>query len=119
MITQPHKLKYIYTSNYRYSGENRVDITVKGNVPIWKPFAPTWGMVIGHKKGMLDDSGYISKYLEILEKVPIVTWDKLLTMEEIVLVCFCPENSFCHRNILTNHLLNILGSRVAYLGWKA
>lgn len=37
----------IYTSQYRYSGKNRLDITVKsGN----KIFTPTWNIVVNSKK---------------------------------------------------------------------
>ena len=42
-----------YTAQYRYKGEDRMDITVKGQDPIGKMFAPTWAMVMGLKDGKL------------------------------------------------------------------
>lgn len=113
-----HKLKYIYTAHYSYSGNNRVDITVKGNDPIWSPFKPTWEMVMGVKNGTMTYDEYANKYLTILANVPINTWNKLFAMEEVVFVCFCSQKAFCHRNILTNYICNLLGERVAYIGWK-
>ena len=74
---------------------------------------------MGHKRGSLDDSGYIIQYLDILEKVPTNSWQQLFAMEEIVLVCFCEVTAFCHRNILTRQIISTLNNRVAYLGWKA
>lgn len=38
------------TAQYRYSGNDRLDITVKGNDPIGKIFAPTWEMVRLYKE---------------------------------------------------------------------
>ncbi len=118
MMSLNHKLKHIYTAHYRYSGDNRVDITVKGKHPVWQPFAPTWDMVMGVKNLTLSEEEYIMKYLGILQKVPINTWNKLLSMEEVVFVCFCNEQNFCHRNILTNFICQTLQNRVVYMGWK-
>ena len=112
-----HILKTIYTSHYRYSGPNRIDITVKGQHPDWKYFAPTWDMVKGVKNGTLSEEEYIRIYLDIIVGVHTSIWDKLLQYEEIVLVCFCPENAFCHRNILTRYITSTLNGRVKWLGW--
>lgn len=38
----------VFTSQYKYKGKNRFDITVKSGD---KTFAPTWEMVMGYKKG--------------------------------------------------------------------
>jgi len=118
-IPQSHTLKRIYTAHYRYGGDDRIDITVKGNDPDWAPFKPTWEMVMGVKKGTVSESDYINMYLDIVNKVPVATWDKLLSMEEITLVCFCPQDAFCHRNILTRQICMTLSGRVQYIGWRS
>ena len=113
-----HVLKTIYTSHYRYAGPNRIDITVKGKHPDWRTFAlHTWDMVMGIKKGTMSESEYIRFYLDILYKVPAGVWDKLLQHEEVVFVCFCNKDSFCHRNILTQVILKTLNGRVNYGGF--
>jgi len=112
-----HVLNRIYTSNYRYDGPNRIDITVKGSHPEWRVFAPTWDMVKGTKNGTLSEEEYVRLYLNIIDKVPAMSWDKLLKYESIVLVCFCPQYNFCHRNILTRYITKTLNNRVSYAGW--
>lgn len=107
----------IYTSNYRYDGPNRIDITVKGNSKEWKPFAPTWNMVMGVKNGALSEQGYVEQYLRLIDKVPHVTWDAILKYDYVVFICFCPKDAFCHRNILTRYIINNTNDRVIYGGW--
>jgi hypothetical protein len=111
-------LSRLYTSHYRYSGPDRVDITVKGQDPRWKVFAPTWEMVMGVKNGTMSEAEYIKRYVATLARVRDSTWDTLLQMEEATFVCFCLKDWFCHRNILIHHIVESLGERVAYLGWR-
>lgn len=116
------RLRTIYTSNYRYSGHDRTDITVKGSEnggdPVAKFFAPTWDMVMGVKKGTMSEQEYVYKYIDIIRKAPVEAWLWLCSMEERTLVCFCPENAFCHRNVLTNYMLSTPNQRIRYGGWK-
>jgi hypothetical protein len=42
----------LYTARYRYSGNDRLDITVKGKDPIGRIFAPSRKMVMGSKEGI-------------------------------------------------------------------
>jgi hypothetical protein len=113
-----HVLSKIYTAHYRYGGPDRVDITVKGQDPRWKEFAPTWNMVMGVKKGTMSEAEYIRLYLIILSRVSTTTWDALLQMEEVTFVCFCNKDWFCHRNILVRYIVESLGDRVSYMGWR-
>ncbi len=100
----------VYTSHYSYPGENRLDITVKtGN----KAFAPTWDMVHGFKGGLLNESDYIKEYYNLMRdsyRKNRHEWDSVLAMDEVVLVCFCGRNSFCHRYLLAD-ILTKLGGR--------
>jgi len=112
------KLHTIYTAHYRYSGSDRTDITVKGQDPLGKFFAPEWDMVMGVKKGAMSEQEYISRYLNIIRRAPIAAWEWLCSMEERTFVCFCPEQAFCHRNILANYMLSTLNGRLRYGGWK-
>jgi uncharacterized protein YeaO (DUF488 family) len=100
----------IHTSHYSYSGENRLDITVKtGN----KAFAPTWDMVHRFKNGALSEDNYTKEYYVLMRdsyRNSRQEWDKVLAMDEVVLVCFCGRNSFCHRYLLAD-ILTKLGGR--------
>ena len=111
-----HKLHTLYTARMDYSGEDATDITVSGGDPNWKPLAPTWDMVEGLKSGKIPKNEYVRKYVAILEKVPVATWDKFLSQETRTLVCFCKRGAFCHRNILVRHIKSILGDRIRYGG---
>jgi hypothetical protein len=114
-----HKLHTIYTAHYRYGGHDRTDITVKGQDSMGRFFAPTWSMVMGVKNGTMYEQEYIDKYVaHIRNDVPIDAWNWLLSTPTRTFVCFCTKDQFCHRNILLNYILSILGDRVSYGGWK-
>lgn len=103
----------VYTSQYRYSGEDRLDITVKsGN----KLFAPSWEMVMGHKNGTLSDEQYISMYYDKMRKSyknNKKKWQELLDKEQVTVVCFCGKGKFCHRLFFADILVK-LGAK--YMG---
>ena len=95
----------IYTAQYRYSGAHRLDITVKGNDPIGKVFAPTWDMVMAHKK-FGNDEIYINAYRSMMINAFVHNkdaWDNILGRKYVVLVCFCAAGKFCHRILLAEY----------------
>jgi len=101
----------VYTAQYRYPGENRLDITVKGKDPIGKVFAPTWDMVKAFKKTG-NEQAYIHAYHQLILKsfqYNKVIWNQVLAMDKVVFVCFCPSDGFCHRFLLANYF-NQLGA---------
>lgn len=100
----------LWTAQYRYPGPHRLDITVKGQDPFGKLFAPTWEMVSTyHKSGRTDNDKqiYVEKYhyaiLNVIKRNP-GAWGKLLAMPHVVLVCFCAAGEFCHRHLLVYYL---------------
>lgn len=100
----------LYTAQYRYPGRDRLDITVKGNDPAGKLYAPTWDMVNGVKKGTLSPAEYEEKYYDLL----IARWkangeemNRLVEMvrdRDLTAVCFCPAGAFCHRVLMVKFL---------------
>ena len=100
----------LYTAQYRYPGEDRFDITVKGNCQTGKLYAPTWSMVNGIKNKTLSHKDYTTQYYNLL----LQRWDthskdilhlvNKIQNQDVTLVCFCPANSFCHRYLLVNFL---------------
>jgi uncharacterized protein YeaO (DUF488 family) len=103
----------VYTAQYRYSGENRVDITVKSGMKI---FAPDWEMVIDVKSGAITKEEYTKKYykkMRLSYKNNRAEWDDFMKRDSVVLVCFCKTGTFCHRYLLANIFVK-LGAE--YLG---
>lgn len=90
----------ISTSQFRYVGSDRLDITFKTGD---KTFAPTKELVYGYKYHGLSEDAYKSQYIQLMTKSYIdnrFRWDQILMMDTIVFVCYCPPNMFCPRLLL-------------------
>jgi hypothetical protein len=108
----------IYTAHYRYSGNDRLDITVKGNTPHGRVLAPTWAMVNGYKAQKLSQWDYTVQYFSLLVarmnapemegRANRSAFNMITENEQITLVCFCPAHQFCHR-ILAARMLENMG----------
>jgi hypothetical protein len=100
----------VWTSQFRYSGEDRIDITVKSAKYPWNVFAPTWKMVMEYKRTG-DRQTYIDQYDSIVMKAFIAHEQELVTLTNsdrtITLVCFCRAGEFCHRVLLAQHFASI------------
>lgn len=80
-----------------------IDITVKNNPN--HVLAPTWDMVMDFKKGKISWGEYKEKYLDLLRR----RWktrkaEFMHIIEEgqtktVVLLCFCNDETRCHRTI--------------------
>ncbi len=82
----------IYTAQYKYSGNDRLDITVKGKDPIGKVFAPTWKMVMGSKEGKVSWPEYECMYKDLMRKSYQKHWDiweQIMKRDEVTFVCLC------------------------------
>jgi len=82
-----------------------LDITVKSGD---KAFAPTWGMVMKHKQGIITDDEYTSLYTDMMRNSYQKNrhrWDELLSLDEVILACYCKADSFCHRYLLRDMLV--------------
>ena len=99
----------IYTStNYSYNGPDKIDITVKSGD---KVFAPSWGIVMGHKNKQITDKQYTDAYYEMMRKSFNENqrrWLEVAKMERVVFCCYCPpDGRFCHRYILVKMFLSL------------
>lgn len=99
----------LYTAQYKYCGDDRLDITVKGkdSISIGCLFAPTWKMVMGSKEGKISSDEYKQMYRELPQKFYreiLGIWNDILGREELTLVCFCASGTDCHRYLLAGHL---------------
>lgn len=88
---------------------NYLDVTVKsGN----DSFAPTWDMVMSHKRGELSDDGYTDQYYRRMRQSYIDNredWQALLEQEKVILACYCRAGCFCHRHLLAKMLVQCGG----------
>ena len=106
----------IYTAQYKYSGDDRVDITVKGDQYPGNILAPTWEMVRGLQKQKLTQWDYTTQYFSLLihrswvmsAMFQSAMRDLTTPREQMTLVCFCPSGEFCHR-ILAARMLENMG----------
>jgi hypothetical protein len=96
----------LYTARYDYNGIGRLDITVKGTDPIGKIFAPTWAMVQGIKNGGLSWEEYKDMYHRLMFRSfgqHREVWEEVMARDDlVVLVCFCPDHTKCHRSLLAS-----------------
>ena len=113
----------LYTAQNNYYGDDRLDITVKGNHPIGSLFAPTWDMVKQHKSKSINDLEYTYLYWKLIgsrlkEKKGIDTLETILSQTMVTLVCFCKPNKFCHRHIAAHILNDMILPRGYYVEYK-
>ena len=59
------------------AGPGGIDVTRKSGRGLGLLFAPTWDMIMQHKRGCITDEEYTRRYLVILGKVPREAVDKL------------------------------------------
>ncbi len=100
----------LYTAQYRYSGVERLDITVKGKDPIGRYFAPTWNMVMGSKEKKISWDEYKRMYQDLMRESYWQNkeiWFEILNRDEVTLVCFCNSGDLCHRYLLAEYLTKL------------
>ena len=98
----------LYTAQYRYSGDDRCDITIKTSTA-WATFAPSWEMVTAWRNSAKDEMArarYTTKYIHLLNErhaispKPFQDLAVLAAGQNITVVCFCAAGDFCHRILL-------------------
>jgi uncharacterized protein YeaO (DUF488 family) len=102
-----------YTAQYRYSGQDRMDITAKSKEPLGKIFSPTWKIVDAYKYHNMSEEEYSLRYLHEMRISYLKyreKWNEVLNKSLITVVCFCPAGEFCHRLELAK-ILQTLGAK--------
>ena len=107
----------IYTSNYfNKATEQYTRVRISASAPTgatyeetWLTVAPDWRTLLKpYKEGQLTDDEYTGIYLAKLEaqkEIVINELQALLTKhKDIVLLCWCGKNKFCHRRLLADWL---------------
>jgi uncharacterized protein YeaO (DUF488 family) len=97
----------IYTSQFRYSKPDRLDITYKTGDPV---FRPTKELVFAFKNYNITETQYSTRYLELMLNSYSVNrnrWDEVLNMDRITFVCYCANGKFCHRLLLVYYFVQL------------
>lgn len=74
---------------------------------------------MGYKNKLLTEKQYTVLYLKMLDascKNNKEEWDKLLAMDNVTFVCYCPKNAFCHRHLLAKYLADKFPDKVELKG---
>ena len=92
-----------------------LNITVKSGTGVGRLFAPTWPMVMGWKRGDLDEEGYTDLFVPHMRESyrrHQNEWHQLLqNHEKIALLCYCKKGAFCHRH-LVKEMLRKVGNKI-------
>ena len=99
----------VYTSHFRYSGSDRLDVTAKQKTP----FSPTWSMVNRFKNGTINQEEYSKLYIDLMNRSYAInynSWCNILNRNKITFVCYCNPKRFCHRFLLAQYF-EILGAK--------
>lgn len=108
-----HKTVKIYTcrvqDHRKLKAENIewLDTTVKTGTSVFKP---TWDMVMKWKSGEMSDDEYTKQYRRLMEdswRDNSSLWLRTLDTDRLVLGCFCPADTFCHRRLLAQMLARV------------
>jgi len=97
----------IYTAQYRYKGDDRLDVTTSNKTEKGKAFMPDWSLVNGLKKGLITEEEYERRYHQQMVKSWCSNrrvWHDVMERDKVTLVCFCPPGAFCHRVLLAQYL---------------
>ena len=70
-----------------------IDISVKSSRGQCRACAPTWDMVMGHKRRDLSDEEYIARHRPILDRVQLAVWTTLAATPTYTFLCYCPLES--------------------------
>lgn len=89
-----------------------IDITVKSGKFFKEDLAPTWDMLKAYKETG-DEEKYTEEYMKRLRNMSEECKRALKRMlydgRDIVLACYCGTESFCHRHLLKNFLIEFFG----------
>ncbi|HLY25954.1 MAG TPA: hypothetical protein VKQ72_06420 [Aggregatilineales bacterium] len=108
----------VYTSRVGYRGPGGLDITVKSATVAGRILAPEWAMVGGVKGwggyAKLSVEEYTRQFYDLLRsrfRQDSQAFLSLLNHEQLVTLCYCRPDVFCHRHLVVDILGKIAQAR--------
>lgn len=89
----------------------------KGHFDQWlRELAPTKGLLKGYKAGKIKQTQFTTRFLEQMNsdeasKQTIQTLVKLAKKSNVTLLCYEPDDEFCHRHLLEDMIKNKITSK--------
>lgn len=108
----------VYTAQMRYSGDDKLDITV-GSGSNNNPFKPTWKIVNEWKNSSQTENDwqrYADQYKQMMRdsyRENKSLWHQLLETDTVTFCCYCTDVDHCHRKLLAE-IFEVLGAK--YMG---
>jgi hypothetical protein len=103
-IKKKHALA-IYTADYGYAGEDCFDVSFQGGHFM---LTPSKKLLLDFRLSRINAKDFKEQYFDQLEDSFVqhqYTWDEMLELERIVLVCSCnAAGKACHRHVLIEFL---------------
>lgn len=103
----------VYTSTLAYQGDDRLDVSRKGNHRLGVHFAPSLQLLNtalrARERGRMMQwwlsyrQRYIDEMLASQREHP-EAWEEMTSKEEVTLCCYCPVATHCHRVVLADIL---------------
>jgi len=124
----------VNTARMGFRGADWLDITRKGarerpepggHRGIGAAFAPSQRMLSeflrkreSRPEGETDQEwlDYVTRYKQEMRESYVgrrESWNRLLALDHVVLLCFCPKADRCHRSVLASQILTKLGATYA------
>ena len=100
----------LYTAQFAYPGEDRVDITMNTTDPLGRFFAPPKRIVNGYKYDDMSKEEYETLYYNWMVQSFYNNqgqWNDFLSRKEATIVCYCSLGEFCHRYLLAKYLVRL------------
>jgi len=100
-------------------GIKLLNITAKNGI---QAFAPDYSLVMDYKSGKVSEEEYSEIYLAKMVRSKEefkLYWDTLAKYPRMALACYCAPNTFCHRHLFLNLViehLKALGIEAVYKG---
>lgn len=100
----------VYTSDFSYSGDDRVDVSANGGHFI---FVPPRQLFFDYRLGKKNEREFKKAYIDFLQESYCINqhaWDNVLSSGRMVLVCSCnAEDKSCHRYTIIDFLKKLGG----------
>lgn len=114
----------LFTSNFALRGSHPSAVSISRRAPEWYKgrehglLAPTWELIMSHKRGLIDERGYTEQYLDLLCKKRDLNPSEVVEVlgDGAIMLCYEKAGDFCHRHIVAGWLKSCTGVEIVEIG---